>query len=387
MRFLRDGLLALLTGFVIAGIAASVNPHHLARILWVGAGGTAVALVVVLLGDWRRKWLRVRIGHGLAWLLAWAGERLRVLATWSPIVWRGLPASVRRARHTLVLPLEGVPDAEAIASNPPASRGEVLQRELPAVIATDRDAVHVTIEKWIKRGEKIRATFQAVLTSEQLKVSAQAWAQVLMLQAADERGQIHDWHWGVIYDLRRLGRGVINLYASGEGVSYGWSVFPNREFLDERLEELRAILGRLDGSPVTEEVEPPVGSDVMRRRTEIIVERLGDDQKSRIKSGELLERGFALKAELIPLGLSIGSAAVLKEAFAGKLEDRITRWCFDSRGFIYGHVYGTPDGLLTDERERELLDEWSRESVTDVLDSYLVILKQVKDQIPATRLV
>lgn len=58
MRLLRDGLIALVTGFLIAAVAASVNPHHLARILWIGAIGTFVALVVVLVADWKRAQIR-----------------------------------------------------------------------------------------------------------------------------------------------------------------------------------------------------------------------------------------------------------------------------------------------------------------------------------------
>jgi len=73
-------------------------------------------------------------------------------------------------------------------------------------------------------------------------------------------------------------------------------------------------------------------------------------------------------------------------ALAGTLNDRVEKWCLEARGFIYGHVYGTPAELPAEQDERDLLDDWSRETVNEVLDSYLAVLKNVKDAIPPTRL-
>jgi hypothetical protein len=126
-------------------------------------------------------------------------------------------------------------------------------------------------------------------------------------------------------------------------------------------------------------------SEVMARRTEIIVERLGDDQKRRIRSGELLERGFALKAELVPTGIADISEAIRKQIVAGELKDRLLRWMIESRGFIYANSYGD-SGLISQERENELMADYTRESVTEALDSHLAVLKRTKDSIPATRL-
>lgn len=65
MRILKDFLLALLAGFVIGGIAASVSPHNLARAFWIGAVGTCFALALILWADHK----------GFQFPFAWRGIR------------------------------------------------------------------------------------------------------------------------------------------------------------------------------------------------------------------------------------------------------------------------------------------------------------------------
>ena len=144
------------------------------------------------------------------------------------------------------------------------------------------------------------------------------------------------------------------------------------------------------GGALPEHVDPSEAaeqqtSEVMARRTEIIVEGLGDDQKRRIRCSDLLERGFALKAELVPSGMSHLSESLAKQVMDGALEDRIVKWMIESRGFIYANSYGE-SGLISEAHEKELMNEYSRASVTEALDSHLGVLKRTKDAIPATRL-
>ena len=86
----------------------------------------------------------------------------------------------------------------------------------PLVIATDRDAVRAKIVKWILRGEKIESTFVALPSMDEIKGQSLDWmrTQLLLVDqvAGAERLAIHNWHWGVVHELRAIGKGAPGLY-------------------------------------------------------------------------------------------------------------------------------------------------------------------------------
>jgi len=77
VRLIRDGLLAILSGVVIAIVVASTGPRNLLMVLWAALAATLFALALVLVADWKRAWIRGRLG---------------VIGSHSPVVWRGFAA-------------------------------------------------------------------------------------------------------------------------------------------------------------------------------------------------------------------------------------------------------------------------------------------------------
>jgi hypothetical protein len=124
---------------------------------------------------------------------------------------------------------------------------------------------------------------------------------------------------------------------------------------------------------------------VMRRRTEILVEQIGDDRETRAEARALIKRGFALRGEIRKPSIR-EMTDLAKDIHEGSIRDRIERWCNDSRGFIQAYVHAKVSVLMSEDRESELLNEWTRDAVIAVIDDHLSMLKRVMDSTPPTRL-
>ena len=124
----------------------------------------------------------------------------------------------------------------------------------------------------------------------------------------------------------------------------------------------------------------------MERVTEIKVEQIADDRKRLDRCVTLMERGTNLKGEVAAASVREMQQRAIMGILDGDLRTRLDRWRIDSRGFVDANTYGSVETLVSEKRETELIDEWTKETVLEVLNSHLATLKRVKDSIHVTRL-
>jgi hypothetical protein len=121
------------------------------------------------------------------------------------------------------------------------------------VIATEQDAVRSKINKWIMRGEKLHASLSELPSAERLAQHTdeenRSWLRIADHLTSEERISIGRWHRGVTEELRRIGGGAIGIYSADEPMSHALfsALQENRQFLRDRLDELRQIVQRVDG--------------------------------------------------------------------------------------------------------------------------------------------
>lgn len=131
--------------------------------------------------------------------------------------------------------------------------------------------------------------------------------------------------------------------------------------------------------------EPAFSPPIQQRRTEILIDQIAVSQKQFEDCGELIKRGYALKGEVQrPTIHSIVTQAV--QAFGVDLLSRIERWCLDVRGFVHASSVGEPRDLLAEDRERELIESWTKESLVELIDTHLAAVLAIKRRIVPRRL-
>jgi len=146
------------------------------------------------------------------------------------------------------------------------------------------------------------------------------------------------------------------------------------------------VLAAAGQSPAAQPHSPQPPSPVMERVTEIKVEQIADDRKRLDRCVTLMERGTNLKGEVAAASVREMQQRAIMGILDGDLRTRLDRWRIDSRGFVDANTYGSVETLVSEKRETELIDEWTKETVLEVLNSHLATLKRVKDSIHVTRL-
>jgi hypothetical protein len=209
MRLIRDGLLAIMAGFVIALVVASTGNKHLLTVLWAGLGTTAFALALILLADWKRKWLRQQ-------LTAVRGFHWRRPAPEPPIRERtanGADASPEPAKA-----VPTIPRTDASAANT-----AVWHRATSLIVAA---------EELVRRLAQAQRVRRPPVVFQQLRAEVSRWCEDVI-------------RWGDDAKLRTRDRAALHPYPSSSGLVGAFTLLPAgelRELLDHNLAELRRIV-------------------------------------------------------------------------------------------------------------------------------------------------
>lgn len=134
-------------------------------------------------------------------------------------------------------------------------------------------------------------------------------------------------------------------------------------------------------------VPHPTGETIEQIHARVLFTQIGNDQERARQCGQLIERGHALRAEVkSPTFQELTRDLSPSVVFTGNLRKRLDRWCADVRGFVDANVLGRMQDLIAEDREGEMLDEWTKDSVVEVVDAHLSALRRIRDSIPPNRI-
>jgi len=120
----------------------------------------------------------------------------------------------------------------------------------------------------------------------------------------------------------------------------------------------------------------------------VLFAQIGSDQERARQCGQLIERGHALRTDVRSPTLQEMMRDLSPSVLftTGDLRQRLTRWCGDVRRFVDANVLGVLHDLVDEDRERELLDQWTTPSVVELIDAHLAALRRIRDSIPPDRI-